>query len=251
MKNLDQLIKTWKQENVSGWMGSWIERIGDYIKKTYSPPEVAIMILLSVLIIYLFSQILEDYLEERSRKKKVKQISKILEDYFEMRSRKKKVIQNDLEKLRESFIIKELHQEFQICAETFWLRNWLRAHKYLTWLSKELLGKLEANSLNSYTFFDVKNILFLIELLVGFRMDDSFEYELKHLQQVFHSKNWNYRYFLHCRHIHNVVQKELLENINPQLESDSTAEFKNKHLYLLVQIMFQFPPMWRDPWSPD
>ena len=70
MKNLDQLIKTWKQENVSGWMGSWIERIGDYIKKTYSPLEVAIMILLSVSLIYLFIQIIEDYLEELLKNKK-------------------------------------------------------------------------------------------------------------------------------------------------------------------------------------
>ena len=84
MKILNQIVAKIKQQqkNVSGWMGSWIEKIGNHIKKTYSPPEVAIMILLSVLlihlfiqilsvsIIYLFIQIIEDYLEERSRKKK-------------------------------------------------------------------------------------------------------------------------------------------------------------------------------------
>ena len=84
MPTIKQLLRNIRQQqkNVSGWMGSWIEKIGDHIKKTYSPPEVAILILLSFLLIYLFIQIfsvllinlfiqiLEDYLEERSRKKK-------------------------------------------------------------------------------------------------------------------------------------------------------------------------------------
>ena len=72
MPTIKQLLRNLRQQqkNVSGWMGSWIKKIGDHIKKTYSPPEVAILILLSVLLIYLFSKILEDYLEERSRKKK-------------------------------------------------------------------------------------------------------------------------------------------------------------------------------------
>ena len=49
---------------------SWIDKIVDYIKKTYTPVEVAIMILLCVSIIYLFIEIIKDYLEELSRKKK-------------------------------------------------------------------------------------------------------------------------------------------------------------------------------------
>ena len=71
---------------VCGWMRFCMEKIGDHIKKNlrccmakiddyikkrnFSPPEVAILILLSVSIIYLLSKILEDYLEERARKKK-------------------------------------------------------------------------------------------------------------------------------------------------------------------------------------
>ena len=72
MPTIKQLLRNIRQQqkNVSGWMGSWIEKIGDYIKKTYSPLEVAIMILLAVSLIYLFIQIIEDYLEEQSRTKK-------------------------------------------------------------------------------------------------------------------------------------------------------------------------------------
>ena len=72
MKMFDQIVRNIgrQQKNVSGWMGSWVEKIGNHIKKTYSPPEVATLILLSVLLIYVFIQILKDYLEERSRKKK-------------------------------------------------------------------------------------------------------------------------------------------------------------------------------------
>ena len=144
-----------------------------------------------------------------------------------------------------------IEKDFLSYSENLWLKYWLRTHKYLTILSNELVEKLEANSPNSYTFEDVKNILFEIDSLAGFEITDSFEYESKELESMFNSNNLRYKYFLRCRHIHNVVQKELLENTNPQVESDSTAVFQNKHLHILVQIMLQSPRMWGDPWSPD
>ena len=145
----------------------------------------------------------------------------------------------------------DIEKEFLSYSENLWLRYWLRTHEYLNKLYKDVLERLEANSADFYTFGDVRVILFEIDSLAGFRITDSFEYELKHLEFMFNSNNLRFRYFLRCRHVHNLVRKELLENVDPQMESHSTAKYKNRNLYTLILVMFQFPRMWGDPWSPD
>ena len=51
--------------------------------------------------------------------------------------------------------------------------------------------------------------------------------------------------------MHNCMQKELLENINAQLELDPTVEYNKKSFYLFLLGILEFPPMWGDPWTPD
>lgn len=51
--------------------------------------------------------------------------------------------------------------------------------------------------------------------------------------------------------MHNCMQKELLENINAQLELDPTVEYNKKSFYLFLLGILEFPRMWGDPWTPD
>ena len=144
-----------------------------------------------------------------------------------------------------------IEEQYQLYTERFWYRNWMEIYSFLSKLSDDLSEEMKKNSDSYYTFIGVQKILTFVDTLTGFGMADSFEYELEELECVFNSKNLKYRHFLRCRHIHNVVRKELLEHVNPQLEFDSTARFEIIQLHLLVQIMLQFPRMWGDPWTPD
>ena len=72
MPTIKQLLRNIRQQqkNISPSIRSCIDKILGYIKKTYTPVEIAIMILLCVSLVYLSIEIIKEYLEELSRKKK-------------------------------------------------------------------------------------------------------------------------------------------------------------------------------------